>query len=70
LKYLDERKCTSLQATYAPSKKNIQVSELYERLGMVVESTSKEETQYRMRPPYFAIKPAWIEMEMTSIKTG
>jgi FkbH-like protein len=62
LKYLDERKCTSLQATYISSIKNIQVSEFYERLGMVVESTSEEETQYRMLPPYYAVKPAWIDV--------
>ena len=59
---------------YNPDEKLLEVVQSIQQKSnnkiFLIDDGSKEETQYRMRPPYFAIKPAWIEMEMTSIKTG
>jgi predicted enzyme involved in methoxymalonyl-ACP biosynthesis len=60
---LDERDCNLLRASYIPSKKNIQVSKFYDRLGMEVESFTEKETKYIMKPPFSATKPAWIELK-------
>jgi len=63
LKYLDERGCKLLKASFIPSLKNMQVSMFYDRLGMDLKSHDKKETKYVMKPPYFAIKPAWIDLK-------
>lgn len=63
LRYLEERDCNLLRASYIPSKKNIQVSKFYDRLGMEVESFTEKETKYIMKPPFTATKPAWIELK-------
>jgi len=64
LDYVNNRTCTLLRASFIRSKKNIQVSGLFERLGMHVESIDTNGKLYLLKLPYHANVPDWIKVEL------
>jgi FkbH-like protein len=60
--YLNKRKCKVLRASYISSKKNIQVSNFFGRLGMNIELSNSKGVQYVMDLPRHADFQKWIDI--------
>ena len=67
LKQLEKLNISVLRASYVPSSKNMQVSGLFERLGMDVALTNGSETQYVLNLPLSIDFPKWMSVDISSL---
>jgi len=52
----------SIKANFIPSKKNSQVSNFYDRMGMIVLSEKQGSKNYEIRLPCIVCPPSWISL--------
>lgn len=64
LDYVNIRKYTLLRSSFIASKKNMQVADFFDRLGMAIESIDSKEKKYLMKLPYHVDVPDWIKVDL------